>query len=74
MTPHERAQYEASYFEREVVRPGVTGLWQVSGRDRLSARQMMALDLSYVRELSLALDLKILARTLPAVFADARRA
>jgi lipopolysaccharide/colanic/teichoic acid biosynthesis glycosyltransferase len=74
MTAYERAQYEASYFEREAVRPGVTGLWQVSGRDRLSARQMMALDLSYVRELSLALDLKILARTLPAVLADARRA
>jgi lipopolysaccharide/colanic/teichoic acid biosynthesis glycosyltransferase len=74
LTAHERMQYEAPDFERELVAPGITGLWQVSGRDRLSARQMMELDLAYVRGCSFGLDLKILARTIPAVVADARRA
>jgi lipopolysaccharide/colanic/teichoic acid biosynthesis glycosyltransferase len=68
---YERQLYEPWFFERESVRPGVSGLWQVSGRDRLSAREMMALDVRYVRDWSLWLDLTILARTLPAVVADA---
>lgn len=70
---YERLYYEDSYFERELVKPGVTGLWQVSGRDRLSAKEMMALDRRYVRGWSLILDLTILARTIPAVLGDARR-
>jgi lipopolysaccharide/colanic/teichoic acid biosynthesis glycosyltransferase len=70
MMPYDRPRYESWHFEREVVRPGITGLWQVSGRDRLSAHEMMALDTRYVRELTLWLDLKILALTLPAVLAD----
>lgn len=48
------------------VRPGLTGLWQVSGRNRLNTVQMLELDLAYVRQRSWALDLWILART-PAV-------
>ena len=71
---YERLRYEDSYFERELVRPGVTGLWQVSGRDRLSAQEMMALDLRYVRGWSLIMDLTILAKTITAVLRDARRA
>jgi lipopolysaccharide/colanic/teichoic acid biosynthesis glycosyltransferase len=67
MMPYDRPQYEPWHFEREVVRPGITGLWQVSGRDRLSAPQMMALDVSYVREWSLWLDLRILCWTPSAV-------
>lgn len=70
--PYERPSYESWYFEREVVKPGITGLWQVSGRDRLSARQMMALDSRYVRQWSLWLDLEILARTVTTVLADIR--
>jgi lipopolysaccharide/colanic/teichoic acid biosynthesis glycosyltransferase len=69
---YERRLFEAWHFEREAVRPGITGLWQVSGRDRLSARQMLELDVRYVQELSAWLDLKILARTLPAVLSDLR--
>jgi lipopolysaccharide/colanic/teichoic acid biosynthesis glycosyltransferase len=72
MMAYERAIYEPWYFEREVVRPGITGLWQVSGRDRLSAPDMMALDVRYVREWSLWLDLKILGLTIPEVLGDVR--
>ena len=49
------------------VRPGVTCLWQVSGRSRISFDQWMHLDLEYIDHWSLWLDLKILARTIPAV-------
>lgn len=49
------------------VRPGLTGLWQVSGRSRLAYRRRVAMDVLYVRRRHSALDLKILALTLPAV-------
>jgi lipopolysaccharide/colanic/teichoic acid biosynthesis glycosyltransferase len=50
------------------TKPGITGLWQVSGRsDIVDFEQVVALDTSYVREWSLALDLVILAKTVPTV-------
>jgi exopolysaccharide biosynthesis polyprenyl glycosylphosphotransferase len=49
------------------VRPGITCLWQVQGRSAISFEQWMALDLKYLDEWSLWLDLKILAMTIPAV-------
>src|SRR5438445_1496378 len=67
---YELAHYAPWYFERLRVLPGITGLWQVSGRDRLTASEMMALDVRYVRQRSLWLDMKILAKTGPAVMAD----
>ena len=69
---YERPMYQGWYFEREAVRPGITGLWQVSGRHRLSAAQMMRLDVHYVRERSMWFDLKILARTIPTLLEDVR--
>lgn len=72
MMHYDRTEYDPWYFEREVVRPGITGLWQVSGRQRLSAREMMVLDVRYVREWSLWLDVQILARTLTTVIHDLR--
>ena len=72
MMPYDRPSYAPWYFVREVVRPGISGLWQVSGRDRLSAREMMALDVRYVREWSLWMDLKILALTVTTVLSDLR--
>jgi lipopolysaccharide/colanic/teichoic acid biosynthesis glycosyltransferase len=72
--PYELALYRPPYFERLRVPPGMTGLWQVTRRDRLSAAEMMDLDLRYVREASPWLDLRILLLTAPAVFAGARRA
>ncbi len=50
------------------IKPGITCLWQVGGRSDLSFEQWMRLDLKYMDEWSLWLDLKILSRTLPAVF------
>jgi lipopolysaccharide/colanic/teichoic acid biosynthesis glycosyltransferase len=64
---YELVHYEQAYFERFRVPPGMTGLWQVSGRDRTSAPEMMKLDIEYVRRLSLAMDLWIMAKTLPAL-------
>ena len=51
------------------VKPGITCLWQVNGRSGISFEQWMLLDLQYMDEWSLWLDLKILLRTIPAVFA-----
>lgn len=69
---YERAEYCDWYFEREAVPPGMTGLWQVSGRERLSAAEMVALDVKYVRTCSPWLDLKVLARTVPTVLHRSR--
>lgn len=52
---------------RFAMKPGLTGLWQVSGRSRCTDEERMQLDLQYVDQWSFWVDLKILARTLPAV-------
>jgi lipopolysaccharide/colanic/teichoic acid biosynthesis glycosyltransferase len=62
--------WEAEHFDdtermRFAVRPGLTGLWQVSGRNRLSMRQALELDVEYVRRQRLTLDLWIMVRTVP---------
>ena len=49
------------------VRPGITCLWQVNGRSSISFQQWMELDMQYIEQWSIWLDLKILARTIPAV-------
>jgi lipopolysaccharide/colanic/teichoic acid biosynthesis glycosyltransferase len=58
------------YQLRFEVRPGMTGLWQVSGRSQLPVREWLYLDADYVRRRSFGLDLLILARTLPALFRE----
>ena len=65
--PREVAQYEPWQLRRLDVRPGITCLWQISGRSRIGFQEWMRLDLEYIRHQSLALDLKILLRTIPAV-------
>ncbi len=65
--PDEVAAYDTDPRRRLVVKPGVTGLWQVSGRSDLSWSESIRLDLSYVENWSLGLDLRILARTITAV-------
>lgn len=60
-------QYEARHRRRLLVQPGVTGLWQVSGRSALTMRQALELDLEYVERRRLALDLTILLLTVPAL-------
>ena len=68
---YEYQAYEGWQLERLGMPQGMTGLWQVSGRSRVSYRQMHELDIEYVRGWSLWLDLKILARTFRAVVVDA---
>ena len=64
---YELEYYEPWYFARQQVRPGMTGLWQVAGRDKVSAETMMRLDVRYVRQCSPWLDLKIMLWTVPAL-------
>ena len=65
--PEEVAQYEPWQLRRLDVHPGITCLWQVSGRSRIGFQEWMRLDLEYIRCRSFALDLDILIRTVPAV-------
>jgi lipopolysaccharide/colanic/teichoic acid biosynthesis glycosyltransferase len=76
--PRPVLSWEAELFresdrQRFDVKPGITGLWQVSGRNKLSFREALTLDVEYVRRRTLALDLLILARTLPALLRDTAR-
>jgi lipopolysaccharide/colanic/teichoic acid biosynthesis glycosyltransferase len=67
--PEEVAAYAPQVRRRLVVKPGLTGLWQVSGRSDLGWEESVRLDLSYVDELSPSLDARILLRTVHAVVA-----
>jgi len=63
--PYEVEAYELWHRKRLDMKPGLTGLWQVSGRNRLNFEEMVRLDLYYIENWSLLLDLKIILRTLP---------
>jgi exopolysaccharide biosynthesis polyprenyl glycosylphosphotransferase len=63
----EVTRYEDWQFDRLEVPPGITGLWQVSGRSELSFDECVRLDLFYIENWSLTYDLFILAKTLPAL-------
>lgn len=65
---YEVEHYPADWFARFEVKPGLTGLWQVSGRSTLTLEEMIALDNEYVRRRSLWFNLWILVRTIPVVF------
>jgi exopolysaccharide biosynthesis polyprenyl glycosylphosphotransferase len=65
--PEEVAQYERWQRRRLAMKPGLTCLWQVSGRNELDFEQWMKLDLAYIDNWSPWLDFKILARTVPVV-------
>jgi exopolysaccharide biosynthesis polyprenyl glycosylphosphotransferase len=65
--PAEVATYEDAARRRLLVRPGMTGLWQVSGRSNLSWEESVRLDLRYVENWSMALDFTILWKTVGAV-------
>jgi lipopolysaccharide/colanic/teichoic acid biosynthesis glycosyltransferase len=63
--PYEVEAYDLWHRKRLDMKPGMTGLWQVSGRNRLSFDEMVRLDLFYIENWSLWLDLKIMLRTVP---------
>jgi len=65
--PDEVAQYAEHVHRRLVVKPGLTGLWQVNGRSDLSWEESVRLDLRYVENWSFALDLQILWKTISAL-------
>ena len=71
--PYEAALLNEEQRLRFAVRPGMTGLWQVSGRSLISFPEQLLLDTRYVQEQSLWLDLVILLRTLPAVLSGGTR-
>jgi lipopolysaccharide/colanic/teichoic acid biosynthesis glycosyltransferase len=66
--PYEVEEYDIWHRKRLDMKPGITGLWQVSGRNRLTFEEMVRTDLYYIENWSLWLDLKIILLTLPAVW------
>lgn len=64
----ELIKYGRRFQKYATARPGMTGLWQVSGRSELSFRRRVALDVTYVNRCSFTGDLAILLRTVPAIF------
>ena len=67
--PHEVAQYDDRQMRRLEVKPGMTGIWQTSGRSDLSFDEMVMMDIHYIENWSLGLDVSILLRTVAAVLA-----
>jgi lipopolysaccharide/colanic/teichoic acid biosynthesis glycosyltransferase len=62
--PHHRCRFEAA--------PGLTGLWQVSGKNRTTFEQMINLDVHYARSKSLLMDIKIIFKTVPAIVSQTK--
>lgn len=66
--PEEVEKYSKMDMERLLVKPGCTGLWQVSGRNQLSFSEMVDLDLKYINNASWGLDIKICLKTIWIMF------
>jgi lipopolysaccharide/colanic/teichoic acid biosynthesis glycosyltransferase len=66
--PYECEAYEPWHWQRFDAAPGLTGLWQVSGKNRTTFEQMVRWDIEYSRRSSFWLDLKIISQTLPALW------
>ena len=66
--PYEYERYEPWQRRRFDAVPGLTGLWQVSGKNRITFNEMIRLDIDYSERMSLGFDLKILLKTLPAIW------
>jgi lipopolysaccharide/colanic/teichoic acid biosynthesis glycosyltransferase len=66
--PYEAAHYQSWHLRRILtIKPGITGLWQVEGRSKVTFNEMVRMDLRYIRDCSLALDLKVLLKTVVVV-------
>ena len=66
--PYEYESYTPHHRRRLAAVPGLTGLWQVSGKNRTTFDQMVELDIFYAANKTLLLDLKIILKTVPAIF------
>ena len=72
--PEEVAEYGERHLRRLSIKPGITGIWQVSGRNEIDFEEWIKLDLHYIDSWSPALDFKLLIKTIPAViFANGAR-
>ena len=70
-TPYEYEQYSPWHSRRLEALPGLTGLWQVSGKNKLNFEQMCALDIHYAKNSSIWFDLHIMLRTFPVLLSQA---
>jgi exopolysaccharide biosynthesis polyprenyl glycosylphosphotransferase len=68
ITSKERARYGKWCMNLTTVKPGITGLWQISGRSDVGYQERVMLDMHYIRNYSIWLDLYVLWRTIPVVF------
>jgi len=66
--PYERDEYLRWHKHRFDTLPGMTGLWQVSGKNKLTFQQMVRLDIRYARNMSLSFDIKLILKTFPVVW------
>jgi exopolysaccharide production protein ExoY len=65
--PYEAGKYHSWQMRRFDAVPGLTGLWQVSGKNRTTFKEMMRLDISYAKKRALLLDVMIVLKTIPAI-------
>jgi lipopolysaccharide/colanic/teichoic acid biosynthesis glycosyltransferase len=68
ISPEEVSDYNRWSINLLTVKPGITGLWQVSGRSDISYDERVQLDMYYIRNWSIWFDLQLLVRTIPVVF------
>lgn len=68
--PREVKQYNAYQKQRLLVKPGITCIWQVSGRNNIGFDEWVELDLEYIKNQSLGLDIKLILQTIPALLGD----
>ena len=66
--PYEASEYLKWHKYRFDIKPGMTGLWQVSGKNRLTFKDMIRLDIEYLKKMNMWLDIKILIKTFPSIF------
>jgi len=66
-TPHEFERYQPEQKDRVNAPPGITGYWQVNGKNKTTFSQMISMDLFYARNMSVSMDLVIMVKTLPAI-------
>lgn len=70
--PYEAEEYLRWHKKRFYITPGMTGLWQVNGKNKLTFKEMIRLDIKYEKEYSFWLDMKIFLKTIPTIIAQAK--
>lgn len=68
--PSEVAQYNDYQKQRLLVKPGITCIWQVSGRNKIGFEEWVELDLEYIKNQSISFDIKLILKTIPVLLGD----